>query len=190
MKLKKLTRILCMLLAMLMLVCVVSCDKRDDSDKDDDTPKKTVTVNAPDGYVAYKNDDIGFAYPAGWEKTDASMVMLIDNATGNNITVAYESKSDEYENMTQAEAEEGIEMVAAAMSATASNVVLSKQTNQNGLSLVIITYDLNMISYNVTMKQTLIATNYGGRTYLITVTEVAKDLDLLPTVLSTLATAA
>ena len=182
-------RILCLALAMLMLFCVVSCEKKDDDNEEPTPPAKTVTVNAPAGYAVFKNDDIGFAYPEGWTKSDASVVMLVDETRGNNITVAYEAKTSEYENMTQAEAEEGIRELAVAMGGTASNIVLKKETTQNGLSITKISYTLAIPSV-ATMNQVLIATNAGDRTYVITVTEVVADDDLLTTVLNTLVKAA
>ena len=189
-------RILCLALAMLMLFCVVSCEKKDDDNEEPTPPAKTVTVNAPAGYAVFKNDDIGFAYPEGWTKNDASVVTLLDETRGNNITVAYEAKTSEYENMTQAEAEEGIRQIAVAMGGTASNIVLKKETTQNGLSITKISYTLAIPTYALaipsvaTMNQVLIATNAGDRTYLITVTEVVADDDLLTTVLNTLVKAA
>lgn len=182
-------RILCLALAMLMLFCVVSCEKKDDDNEEPTPPAKTVTVNAPAGYAVFKNDDIGFAYPEGWTKNDASVVTLVDETRGNNITVVYEAKTSEYENMTQAEAEEGIRQIAVAMGGTASNIVLKKETTQNGLSITKISYTL-AIPTVATMNQVLIATNAGDRTYVITVTEMVADDDLLTTVLNTLVKAA
>lgn len=189
MKTNQITRILCMLLAMLMLVCVVSCDKKDDEPKDTTPPTKTVTVNAPEGYAVYKNDDIGFAYPESWTRTDASVVMLIDNSTGNNITVSYEAKSDMYETMTQSEAVELLEMVAASINATVSNVTLAKETNQNGLSLVKIACTMRT-SNGVSMKQTMLITESGNQNYVVNVTEVVANSELLQTVINTLVKAA
>ena len=95
-------KLLCLLLAMTMLVgslfVLSACDKKEDKESEE-----TVAVDAPEvpaGYKLYENDYVYFVYPENWETRDMSgITVLVDAATGNNITLAYEPKSDLYKTM-------------------------------------------------------------------------------------------
>ena len=187
-KTNTLMRILCVAMAMLMLFCVVSCDKKDDDKDQPTTPEKTVTVNAPAGYAVYKNADIGFAYPETWEKEEASTVIMTAS-NGNNITLAYEDKNDTYANMSLSEVKEMMDMIASMMGGTASNVTTQKVTNGNGVSIVKMGYTL-ALSGGITMDQTMFITNAGAKTYIVTVTEVVAADDIVTAVFNSIAVAA
>lgn len=188
-------RFLCMLLAALILASAMfafaSCEspdvddndeKEDVDDKKDDNSKKEPTV--PDGYKMYDNGDIRFAYPEAWIVNDSSIVLISSENGGNNITVAYEDKTDFYDDLT---AEEFMSVLAPQFSLlgqSVSNVKVEHPTNEVGVKLTKIS--LKNTASGVTVNQTLYVIASGARNYCITVTEVTTDTKLVNTVLNTL----
>ena len=81
---------LCMMMSAVLLLS--ACDKKED-DGDGDKPREPITVEAPAGYTAWKNEDIGFAYPSSWTKADyPGTLFMAQSALGNNINVLSEPK--------------------------------------------------------------------------------------------------
>ena len=174
-------RIICALLALLLVFgCVFALTGCDGGKKEAETPKKPVI---PTGYQEYKNEAISFAYPEGWEKQEGSTTLLQEKATGNNITVAYEAKTDEYEKMTVDEFNKTLKPVLEAAGLSVSNVSIKKEKTNN-LDLVKMAF--NTTAMGVSMKQTILVATVGDRTYSVTVTEVKSDSALLSNVVKTL----
>jgi hypothetical protein len=192
-------KILCTLLALMLLVgCIftlVSCDtekdKKEDNKKDeqaegdkseDDKIEDDNEIFIPEGYELYSNGAISFAYPKGWTKQDAAVVLLIGD-NGNNITVSWEAKSDLYENMTLDTFNTTLKPVYEAMGITVSNVKIEKKET-NGLKVLQISH--NTTNNSVSMKQTQYTVAQGDKNYTVTVTEVVSDVELVTTVFNTL----
>ncbi len=147
------------------------------------TAAATTGVVIPDDYTLYKNNDISFAYPEGWVKTDASVVTIQNTENSNNITVAYEAKTDIYKNMTVDSFNNTIKPVYDSLGMAVSNVKVSHKTN-NGIEITVISHNTTVNS--TTMKQTQYILNSGSRTYTVTVTEAVADSELVENVLKTL----
>ena len=174
-------RIVSALLALLLVVgCIFTLTGCDSADKDKDENKKPVI---PSGYLEYKNEAISFAYPEGWTKQDGSVTILSDAATGNNITVVYEAKTDMYEKMTVDEFDSTLKPQMEAAGLSISNVSIKKEKTNN-LDLVKIAFDT--VAMGITMKQTLLVATVGERTYTVSVTETKSDSALLSNVVKTL----
>ncbi len=199
-------KILCMLLTVAMLFSLItvfaSCeikislgdeekeDNGDEKENNDDENKKDENKEdenkeptIPDGYKLYDNGDLCFAYPEAWVVTDSSLV-IIASESGNNITVAYETKSDFYKNMTVDEFMSVLEPQFAAMGQNVSNVKVEQLTNDIGTYVTKIS--LNNTYSGITMAQTMYVVAAGTRNYVVTVTEVTADSTLVSTVFDTL----
>ena len=132
----------------------------------------------------YDNGDIRFAYPEEWMVSDGSVVVISSENGGNNITVAYESKSDFYDDLTTDEFMSIIAPQFSALGQNVSNVKVEHPTNEMGVKLTKISLK-NTVS-GVTMKQTQYVIASGSRNYIVTVTEVQADAKLVNTVFNTL----
>ena len=178
-----------LLVLALMMSCVssfIACDmlpfsKDDSADETPDTEPET--PECPEGYKLYESDKISFAYPEDWIMNDGSIVILMNETTGNNITVVYEAKTDMYDNMTVSSFNEMFGPTFATMGMTAKNVKIS-ETTANGLKIIKVTYDATVSG--VQMSQTLLITDIGSRTYSVSITEVEKDSEMVSTVLETI----
>ena len=182
-------RILSFLLTLTLLIgCMLSitgCDL--EFLKKDEKKKSEPEIECPEGYKFYKNDDLAFAYPAGWSLQDGSITILIDEITSDNITVVYESKTDMYDDMTLGKFNELILPVYEAMGTKVKNVQFYEGST-NGLDVIKITYDAS--AYGVSMYQTIYIVDIGERTYTVTVTEMQKNSELSQVVFNTLHTVA
>lgn len=178
-------RIVCTLLALvLVLGCMftMAACTGDNELKPKETQKQKPEI--PAGYTEYENGTISFAYPKNWTVQDGSITILSDAATGNNITVVYEAKTDLYEGMTEDMFNTMLKPTLEAAGMAVSGVQINKVT-ANNLSVVKITYNA-AIAGMVSMQQTLYIATIGESTYTVTVTEVAKDATLVATVQDTL----
>ena len=197
-------KIICMLLALLLmagcLFAFASCDKDDPKDdekeeQEDDKKQdkedekdnekedeKEDEIVIPEGYVAFSDGKITFAYPKSWTKTEGSITM-IQAMNGNNITVAYEPKSDMYEKMTIDSYNATYKPIYESMGMVISNVKIEKKET-NGQKVVVIRQD--NVTNGVSMTQTQYIMAVGDRNYVVTVTEVADDASLVETVFQTL----
>lgn len=153
------------------------------------TPAATTTTPTaqtpalPEGYQAYNNGAITFAYPEDWTSTDGSTVILL-GADGNNITIVYEEENPLYASMTLETFNEQMAPALEAMGITLSNAALTQTENENGLAITKIRYTASVME--VTMGQTMYITTVGGKTYTVTITEVVDAPVLLQTVFDTL----
>ena len=188
-------RLLCVLLASLILIssmfAFASCEssdvddndeKEDVDDKKEDNSKKEPTV--PDGYKMYDNGDIRFAYPEAWKVSDGSVVVISSENGGNNITVAYEDKSDFYDDLTADEFMSTMGPQFSALGQNISNVKVAHPTNEVGVKLTKIS--LNNTVSGINMKQTMYVISSGSLNYIVTVTEVQADTKLVNAVFNTL----
>ena len=188
-------RILSLVLALLMMVSAMfafaSCespdvddnDKKEDvDDKKEDNSKKEPTV--PDGYKMYDNGDIRFAYPEEWKVSNGSVVVISSENGGNNITVAYEGKSDFYDDLTADEFMSTMGPQFSALGQNISNVKVAHPTNEVGVKLTKIS--LNNTVSGINMKQTMYVISSGSLNYIVTVTEVQADTKLVNAVFNTL----
>ena len=139
-------KILSLILALLMMVSAMfafaSCEssdaddndeKEDVDDKKDDNSKKEPTV--PEGYKMYDNGDIRFAYPEEWRVDDGSVAVISSKNGGNNITVAYEDKSDFYDDLTADEFMSTMGPQFSAFGQNISNAKVAHPTNEAGVKL-------------------------------------------------------
>lgn len=188
-------KILSLILALLMMVSAMfafaSCEsfdadgndeKEDVDDKKDDNSKKEPTV--PEGYKMYDNGDIRFAYPEEWKVDDGSVAVISSKNGGNNITVAYEDKSDFYDDLTAEKFMSTMGPQFSAFGQNISNVKVAHPTNEAGVKLTKISFN-NTVS-GVKMNQTMYVIASGSRNYIVTVTEVTTDAELVNTVFDTL----
>ena len=188
-------KILSLILALLMMVSAMftfaSCEssdaddndeKEDVDDKKDDNSKKEPTV--PEGYKMYDNGDIRFAYPEEWKVDDGSVAVISSKNGGNNITVAYENKTDFYDDLTADEFMSTMGPQFSAFGQNISNVKVAHPTNESGVKLTKISFN-NTVS-GVKMNQTMYVIASGSRNYIVTVTEVTTDAELVNTVFNTL----
>lgn len=197
-------KIICMLLALLLLVgcvftfasCIEDDSKNDEKNEQENDKKqegednkeeekeedKKDEIVIPEGYVAYNDGKISFAYPKDWSKQSGS-VSILQTLNGNNITVAYEEKSDMYVNMTIETYNSTLKPVYEAMGMMVSNVKIEKKET-NGLQIVQISQTTSI--NGVTMTQTQYILPIEDLNYVVTVTEVVADAALRETVLNTL----
>ena len=201
-------RIVCMLLALLLMIgcictlasCVKEDPKTDDNTEDPKTEDPTTEDNKdednkedekngeiviPEGYTLYNDGKISFAYPKTWTKQDGS-VTIIQSTNGNNISVAYEAKSDVYVNMTLETYNATLKPLYEAMGMTVSNVKIEKKET-NGQQIVIISQKTTV--NGMTMQQTQYIMAAGDLNYTVTVTEVVTDTELREIVFETYAPA-
>ncbi len=169
-------RIASLLTAGIMLLCCIlafsACE----------TPKEAVI---PEGYQVYSNDDISFAYPEEWTKTDGSTVILMnESGVGNNITVVYEAKSSFYSTMDVEDFNTSMKPSLEAVGMTVTNVVVTQTENDLDVSITKISYNASM--NGVSMSQTIFITTAGSRTYSVTVTETTSASELVKNVFETL----
>jgi len=190
---KKSSRIALICTAILCLTFILeACNKTPavQDEEQDITPAiqdevQDVAPAIPDGYQTFDNGAISFAYPEGFINSDASIVLLVDGAgSGNNITVAYEVKTGIYANMTK---ESYIETYSALYTAMGMDVQIKEYeflTNKNNLSIIKIVQDT--ISMGIKMTQTQYITDTEDLTYIVTVTEVIPDAELVQNVFDSL----
>ena len=196
-------KIVCMLMALLLMVgCIcalASCIKEKPTTGDNtETPKtedpktednkeeeKKDEIVIPEGYTLYNDGKISFAYPKTWTKQDGS-VTIIQSTNGNNISVAYEAKSDVYVNMTLETYNATLKPLYEAMGMTVSNVKIEKKET-NGQQIVIISQKTTV--NGMTMQQTQYIMAVGDLNYTVTVTEVVTDTELREIVFETYAPA-
>lgn len=182
-------KLLCMLLIFAIMLTGVfalsSCDdKKDGKDKNDKNDNQA-EVAAPQGYTTFNNDDIAFAYPSNWTKTEGSITQIINpSGAGNNITVIYEAKNNIYETSSEAELKALFTQTMNAAGMRISNFKVLKIQNQNINNIIKITLSTSMNS--VSMTQTLFIVNAGSKTYTVTITEVNPDSTLVSNVFNTL----
>lgn len=169
------------LILVLVIACMFSCGAPNES-----TSASTTATAAPTpaGYTVYSNGDISFAYPEAWKKQDGSVVMLINKSgVGNNITVAYEAKTDMYDNFTVADFNSMMKPAYEAMGMAVKNpTVAHKEVGGEKVNVISYTAAVNGTS----IKQTQYIVNAGMRTYIITVTETTADAALVRNVFETI----
>ena len=172
-------KLLCLLLAMTMLVgslfVLSACDKKDEKESEE-----SVAVDAPEvpaGYKLYENDYIYFVYPENWETRDMSgITVLLDAATGNNITLAYEIKSDLYKTMDLEKFNSTFVPVWKQQGMTVSNIQITNSI-ENALGYEISKFTFNATQSGQSMKQEMYIIPSGGYNYVVNVTQgVGKEV--------------
>lgn len=186
-------KLLCMLLILTMILmgtlAVCSCEeKSDDTNEASKSKSHKGEAVIPEGYIAYKNDDLSFAYPSDWTKNDGSVTMLMNSTgAGNNITVVYEAKTDLYEKSTEEELKAIFAQAMNAYGFSVSDFKLSQTKNDFVDKITKMTCTTTSTN-TTTMRQTMFVVTVGNRTYTITVTESTADQELVDTVFNTLET--
>lgn len=141
----------------------------------------------PDGYKEYNNGDISFAYPADWNLTDGSTVILVNpSGVGNNITVVYEAKNTVYETISVEEFEAQMKPAYQSMGMTIKGTTIEQVKNDCGTKMTKISLTTTAANVSVTMQQTMYITHVGSKTYTVTVTETTTDAALVQNVFNTL----
>lgn len=171
-------RLLCTLLTLAMLLTGVlalcSCNNG---------AKKEAVI--PAGYTKFDNGDISFAYPDSWKKNEGSITQLInESGVGNNITVAYEAKTDLYEKSSATELEQLMSQGLASLGMSISNFKVAQ--TKNDFAPKITKISMNTTAGSVSMTQTQFIVTVGDRTYTVTVTETSADQQLVDNVFNTL----
>jgi hypothetical protein len=180
-------RFFCLALTLLVSLCILcSCGAPAAGTTGTSATTVATTVPVPvipEGYTKYSNGDMSFAYPSDWVKTDGSIVILSDKTNSNNITVAYEAKTDMYDTFTVADFNSMIKPAYEAMGMSVSNVKIEHKT-VNGEKINV--FSFTNVTSGRTMTQTQYIFNAGTRTYVVTVTETTRDTTLVKTVIDTI----
>lgn len=142
-------------------------------------------VPATNDTVVYIDGSISFEYPKGFTSGEQGGVKLLqDITTGNNITIASEAKNNVYHEMTDAIFNTTLKAQLESMGMTVTDYIHEVETNEKGEEIAILSFT-NKYS-GITMKQVLFAVNTSNKTYIVTVTEVIEDEDLVKLVFDTL----
>ena len=166
-------KLLCLLLAVTMLLgsmfVLSACDEKDKK-KDETEETKAEAPSVPTGYALYENDYVYFVYPEGWEKKDMSGIgVLVDSSTGNNITVAYEIKSDVYATMDLEGYNSLLKPAFQSQGMSVSNIKISQLKNAAGINVTKIEH--TAVQSGNTMNQVLFVIPTGEYNYVVTVTQ-------------------
>jgi len=179
-------KIICILLAAVALLLAVSC-KKDDTEIPKETEPKEVTEAPkepviPEGYMVFDNTKISFAYPKEW--TMKVNKVVDDGKTGNNVTVASEPYTDIYLDMDVKTFNSTIEYALEMSGMMVSAPSIEQVKNDIGIKMTKISYK---VGYNgVPMIQTMFIVAVGDENYIVTVTEVKSDAELVQNVFNTL----
>ncbi len=179
-------KLLCVILAFILALSFATllsgCNDPDEGAPGEDAPAEAVI---PDGYQVYDNGDITFAYPEKWIKNDGSVTILVnETGIGNNISVAYEAKSDMYEKMDE---NSFFDQLAPVLSAAGMDVYdVSVEHLENGGKVKIDRIRFKARYAQVDLVQTLFCLTVGERTYAVTVTETEPVGALVNAVFDTL----
>ena len=146
-------------------------------------PSKPTQPEIPYGYALFENHDLSFAYPETWECQKGSISIMMNNS-GRNITVAYEAKTDLYDDLTEETFNDMMSPTFSLMGITMSNIQIFEKTTTNNAEVVKITYKI--YSQGSTMYQTLYITHTEEYTYTITITEHTSSTTLADVVYNTL----
>ena len=142
------------------------------------------TTPIPAGYTLY-NDVISFVYPSSWTKTTGSQVMLQDASTGNNINIIYEEYTNVYENMSESYALELLGPFYEAIGSTVNELEMTRKKT-NGLDVT----EICILSYSNTMSVSMYQTQYIFRVdqynYIVTITEMVSDTEMIQNVFNSL----
>ncbi len=154
----------------------------------EDTASEDTTsddVPATKDTVVYTDGSISFEYPKGFTGGEqGSVKQLIDNTTGNNIALGSSAKTNVYHEMTEAIFNTTLKAQLESMGMTVTDYMHEVETNEKSEEIAILSFT-NTYS-GMTMKQVLFAVNTSDKTYIVTVTEVIEDEDLVKLVFDTL----
>ena len=198
---KFLALLLCLLMVCTSLV-IVSCEEDEDKPSAETTRTETTTEETakaettteetteatsvvPTGYQLYDDGELCFAYPKTWTKTVGSTVILQNTSTGNNITVVYEAKTDYYEKLTKSTFQSELKPVLESLGMSISDETVTQVQNDNGMKITEIVYLAT--AQGRMLKQTMLITTVGERTYSVTITEMQTDDTLNQNVFDSLA---
>ena len=151
------------------------------------TSEEATSEDAPatNDNVVYTDGSISFEYPKGFTSGEQGGVKLVqDITTGNNITIASGAKENLYHEMTEATFNTTLKAQLESMGMTITDFMHEVDTNEKGEEIAILAFT-NTYSGR-TMKQILFAVNTSDKTYIVTVTEVVEDEDLVKLVFDTL----
>jgi hypothetical protein len=174
-------------MALLLIVsstlCFAGCNGETESTEPESKGPPEAVI--PDGYVKFENDFVSFAYPDGWNKKDGSTTTLTNpDGKGNNITVVYEAKTDQYKNVTLDSFNENLAAPLEAMGMKVTNPTFKHEKNSGEIEITIMKYTLTYMG--IVMEQTIYAFDSEDKTHLVTVTEAVEDENLVKNVFDTI----
>ena len=133
------------------------------------------TSEATDGEKAeFSNEYVSFNYPASFTKSENDgVIILMNEATGDNISIAVEDATDEYDTMTK-------EAFEAQLALTGLDVELQEFENEvleiaEGTEVRAISYTFEYMG--ITMEQALLIGTAKGKTFCVTFTLVSENSD-------------
>ena len=184
-------KLLCLLLAVTMLLgsmlVLSACDEKDKKKDKDDTEETEAVIRdlpkVPNGYTQYENEYVAFVYPTGWSKTEISGglgVSLLEQSTGNSVSVAAEPKSDIYKNMDEDSFNQLLKPALEAQGLSISGAKVSQVKNAQNFDITKISYTVK--ASGVTLTQVILVIPSGEYNYAIYVTETKPVEGLLDTV--------
>jgi len=132
----------------------------------------------------YTEKSLTFAYPEGWSVTEASVNIIVDLLTGNNITVVYEAKHNVFDNITTEEFNETWVPLYLLLGMDLSDVAVDHSTNGNGVNITTISF-MNNVG-NSPVKQTQLIMSCDKYTYTVTVTEITAAEEVIELVFDTI----
>jgi hypothetical protein len=159
----------------------------EDATSEDATSEETTSDDVPatNDTVVYTDGSISFEYPKGFTSGEQGGVkQLIDNTTGNNIALDSAAKTNVYHEMTEAIFNTTLKAQLESMGMTVTDYMHEVETNEKGEDVAIVSFTNTYTG--ITMKQVLFAVNTSDKTYIVTVTEVIEDENLVKLVFDTL----
>ena len=141
----------------------------------------------PSGYQPYRNDYIYFAYPQDWSFDERNgTVTLLDNKTGNNITVARDARNSAYENFSMSDFDSAFRPELEASGCMVGRVDIYGDSSYNGTPFTVVTYEVLVGDGNLVAVQTMCFVNSGEYTYIVNVTNGTGESDLEYNVLNSI----
>lgn len=165
---------------------VLKSDSNESSKETTPDTSEATDASVPNGYKLFSDGYISVVYPEAWNKTEGSVTLMQDKSNGNNITIAYETKTDYYDNMTVAQFNSELKPAYEAMGMSISNADVKHQTNQNGIKITKLSYTATVSVSGTSVKQTALIFTVSNRTYSVNVTETVSKPELVTNVFNSL----
>ena len=163
---------------------VLKSDSNESSKETTPDTSEATDASVPNGYKLYSDEYISIVYPKTWDKTEGSVTLMQDKSNGDNITIAYETKTDYYDDMTVAQFNSELKPVYEAMGMSISNADVKHQTNQNGIKITKLSYTATVAGTSI--KQTALIFTVSDRTYSVNVTETISKPELVTNVFNSI----
>lgn len=194
-------KILCFLLVMSCFLAFTACreEKGGENESAEGTVASTETevgsgteagaetapLMRPEGYSLFNNGTLTFAYPHGWVVSQDTLVFIQDaSGNRNNITVATEDKTDQYDDLTVESYHEMMGSIFEGYGGSIANVAVEHTVNGHGTAVIVASCDATL--FDTSMKQTQFIVTVGEKTYTITSTEVIEHAEMTQAIFDTL----